>query len=308
MAFPFYESFHHVEKLSQRSKFGRLFYSPGKYLYAILYRKLWLPLTQKTALKKVTTFFNREMLVVFPSGTDIYLTGGKTDNSEIRLTKFLLQNISPDTCFIDIGAHFGYYSLLADACKADAVMTIEPTPATWEILAKNTAQFPHIININKALSDKEGVQLLQTFPHIYSEYNTIDPGQFTGDKRLLTKTHTAPVECITLDILFSEPMDKKVIIKIDAEGSEYAILRGGQHFLQSNTDAIVLMEYICHDQVHTNYRQAVSLLKELGFNCSRIDSSGSLVACEDIEQYMRAKGIKSDNLAFARSNGPKSSV
>jgi FkbM family methyltransferase len=300
MASDFHQGLQHVEKLARLSKMGRLWYSPLKYLYAILYRGLWLPLVQKESLKKITTFFDRNMLIGFPSGTDMYLTGGKTDDSELRMTRFLLQQVSFPTCFIDIGAHIGYYSLLADALQAGKVIAIEPSPGSFDILVKNTASYPGISVFNMALSDKEGIQDFYEFPHRYSEYNTLHPQEFRGDRRLLEGKRTVPVACTTLDILFKDSLTGKIVIKIDAEGAENAILLGGQKFLATHPDAIILMEYIDNGEAATNHRQAVSFLQERGFVCWRIDVSGNLVACDNVEGYMRKNRIKSDNLVFIR--------
>jgi hypothetical protein len=108
--------FAQVEKIAKASKARRMLYSPAKYLYAILYRKILSHFLDLSTIIKVNTFFDRHMLIRFPAGTDIYLTGGKTDDAELRLTRFLFSELGPGDQFIDIGAHFGYYSLLASTC------------------------------------------------------------------------------------------------------------------------------------------------------------------------------------------------
>ncbi len=57
--------------------------------------------------------------------------------------------------FFDVGAHFGYYSLLASTLvgKAGAIHAFEPTPSTFEVLRRN-ADEPNVRVDNVALWTK----------------------------------------------------------------------------------------------------------------------------------------------------------
>lgn len=97
-----------VEKIASSSKIRRLLDNPYKYLYAILFRQLAYSRKKREVIKTTTLFYGKKMKVALPASTDIYLTGGKSHDSEIRLARFLIQNLSGEEHFLDIGAHYGY--------------------------------------------------------------------------------------------------------------------------------------------------------------------------------------------------------
>ena len=109
-----------VENLAHRTRFGRLTFAPHRYIYAQFIQQIWFPLTRRGVAAEAKTFFGTPLSMLLPSATDIYLAGGKTHDSEIRLAQFLLNTLgSPNANtpklhtthhtlhtqnFIDIGA------------------------------------------------------------------------------------------------------------------------------------------------------------------------------------------------------------
>jgi len=107
------DQFEKVENLAKGSKLRRLLQNPSKYIFAIFARKVIYPLFKRGIKQKTKLFFGKKITVTLPAGSDIYLTGGKAHDSEIRLTKFILKNLAQDDVFIDVGAHFGFFTRLA---------------------------------------------------------------------------------------------------------------------------------------------------------------------------------------------------
>jgi FkbM family methyltransferase len=298
--------FAQVEKIARVSKARRMWYSPAKYLYAILYRKILSHFLHLSTVSKVRTFFGRPMLIRFPAGTDIYLTGGKTDDAELRLTRFLFSELSTGDQFIDIGAHFGYYALLASVCTGSGgkVIAVEPSPKNYALLQMNTKAYPNITAMQMAIAGNEGMISFYEFPHIYSEYSTVYPKQFQKQKWFRRiQVEKAEVHCTTLDSLFPEPADRRTFLKIDAEGSEYEILKGGVNFLQQNHSAVIIMEYLTASRGNTNHKQALQLLAKNGYTCFRICKNGVLVECRDADGYLTENNIESDNRVFKKQQG-----
>ena len=50
-------------------------------------------------------FTGQSFSVNLPSGLDLYLVGGKSHDSEIRLAHYLITTLSSKDYFLDIGAH-----------------------------------------------------------------------------------------------------------------------------------------------------------------------------------------------------------
>jgi FkbM family methyltransferase len=297
------ESFAQVEKIAGMSKARRMLYSPAKYFYAILYRKILSRFLGLSRITKVDTFFNRPMRIRFPAGTDIYLTRGKTDDAELRLTRFLFSELSAGDRFIDIGAHFGYYPLLASICTGNGgkVIAIEPSQETYALLQMNTNEYSNITAIHMAVAGSEGMKEFYEFPHIYSEYSSVYPQQFQKQKWFRRiEAQKTEVHCVTLDSLLSPLTDRRTVIKIDAEGSEYDILKGGVGFLRQSNSATIIMEYLNASRGNTNHKEAAKILSGNGYNCFRITQSGTLLSCEDVNVYLTTHGMESDNFVFKK--------
>src|SRR5205823_1875398 len=116
----------------------KLLNSPGRLLATRLaaLRARWLGQgTRKTA----RTFWGREMSVVLPDQVSVSLYRyGFVEEGLIRL---VLEYVKPGMTFFDIGAHFGFFSLLASSLVGDAgqVHSFEPTPNTFAVLEENVA-------------------------------------------------------------------------------------------------------------------------------------------------------------------------
>nr|MBS0037520.1 FkbM family methyltransferase [Saprospiraceae bacterium] len=128
-----------VEKIAIASRWDRFWKNPKKYADAVLYRKLFYP---KWGTRKVKseTFFGKKINLLLPSGTDIFLTGGKSHPSEIRLARFLIQKLNPGNVFLDVGAHYGYFSLLGSVLVGETgkVFSFEASESTFAMLELNS--------------------------------------------------------------------------------------------------------------------------------------------------------------------------
>ena len=135
-----------IEQLARGSVLGRFFKNPVRYVAAIGYWRLFYPLKKRGKFARARTFFGAEMEVVLPSATEIFLFGAKTHDSEIRLARFLLKNLRPGHTFCDVGAHFGYFTLLASQLVGEngRVIAFEASRSTFEILKKNTIQAANV--------------------------------------------------------------------------------------------------------------------------------------------------------------------
>ncbi|MEP0986903.1 FkbM family methyltransferase [Ekhidna sp.] len=132
------------------------------------------------------------------------------------------------SCFWDIGANIGYYSLIASSVNPEVeVVAFEPAPEPLHFLKKNVELNSLNIQVSSlALSDKEGEIVfyeVKNKKYTYLKYNLAGEGN-TGsltEGRNFSKTL---VETTTIDKFhegFKKPID---LIKIDTEGTEHLIL------------------------------------------------------------------------------------
>jgi FkbM family methyltransferase len=293
-----------VERISARTKWARLRHAPAKYALAIGYRHLLYPISGKEWRRSARTFFGREMLVGLPAGTDIYLTGGKTHASEIRLARLLVERLRPGDHFLDIGAHFGYFSLLAAELVGDTglVRSFEPSGPTYALLTENIRGLGQVRAEPLAIAAEDGPLVFYEFPPLFSEYNSTDVAQFESEdwfKENPPKRKEVPAT--SLDTLTAPGDFRPDWIKIDAEGGEWSVVSGGKLFLEKNAPGIV-MEYLEPSRNNAPHRAAVQLLAEWGYRPHTIGASGDLLASEDLDAHLMREGLDSDNVVFLKTD------
>lgn len=291
-----------VGSLAQASKLCRFLNNPAKYVYALLLLNVVYPVKKREVKANATLFFGRKIKVLLPAATDIYLTGGKTHISEIRLAKFILRNLKPADTFLDIGAHYGYFSLLAAELVGNkgTVIAAEPAPATFAILKENAAGIKQMTVINQAVADKSGVITFFELPNLFSEYNTTDITQFEQEPWFATANiNKVIMDATTIDELVKTYYAEPAIIKIDVEGGEAAVIAGGLNYL-SEFAPLLVMEYLEFKRNNQPHREAASSLINLGYHPNSILDDGSLQLLTDIEHHLLSCELESDNIVFRK--------
>lgn len=294
-----------LEKLANGSKVKRLLSNPFKYIYAILLKNGIYPITHKEVMVTCRMFTGKTITILLPASTDIYLTGGKTHPSEIRLARFLINNLYPGDTFWDIGAHYGYFSLLAHELvgKEGRIISVEAAPATFNILQKNSGKKEHIKVLNNAVSDQTGKITFYELPNLYSEYNSVDVSQFEQEEWFSKiKAKKVVMDAISLDDLATQNSKHSPnIIKIDVEGAESAVIKGAVNLLNDPAkNTTLVMEYLEPKRNNESHKKAVQQLKQWGYKTYIIEADGSLSICEDIEQHLSGKQLESDNIVFKK--------
>ena len=156
---------------------------------------------------------------------------------EIWLTQFLARALKPGMHVVDVGANYGYYTLLfADGVGAGGrVLAVEPNPAAAALLRESVALNGFDINtdiVEAALGDDDGLARLLV-PR--SEPKNARLGD--GEAGAGMVAHSVAV--MRLDDLAAR-LGTVDLIKIDAEGAEVAIIAGMQGLLRSQSPALVL--------------------------------------------------------------------
>ncbi|MFO7724267.1 MAG: FkbM family methyltransferase [Oceanipulchritudo sp.] len=134
------------------------------------------------------------------------------------------RGLGPDEIAIDCGANRGMVTQVLAESGAQ-VYAFEPDPTAFSYLVEATRQLPSVTCLNKAVLDRSGTT--QLFRHLnfdrnperFSESSTLLP-----EKRNVDEATSVEVEVVDL-AAFIDGLAKPVsLIKIDCEGSEYAIL------------------------------------------------------------------------------------
>jgi len=289
-----------VERYGESSKIGRFFRKPIRYSQAILHRKLQYRFFGGEKQVKCKTFFNDEMHLSLPSATDIFLSGGKTHDSEVRLARYFISEIQAGEVFFDIGAHFGYFSLLASRLVGEKgrIVAFEASPKTHQILCLNLRHRSNTEIHHRAVSETSETVKFYEFPNLYSEYNAMDTDQYK--ERNWFKEHRpveTNVQAIILDDFVREHSLFPSTIKIDVEGAEYKVLAGAQNVLAKHRPTIA-MEYLSPGRNNQNHVRAKNLLMDLGYSAHIIDKKGGLKKTGDLDAHLEMSGLESDNAVF----------
>lgn len=274
--------------------------NPLRYATAILYRTFIYPKRKKEKIIDTPAFFGGRMRVALPAATDIYLTGGKTHDSEIRLARFLIHHLDSGAHFLDIGAHYGYFSLLAAQLVGTEgrVYSFEASRKNHQILEANAQQRDNIRVFNLAMAEQPGDLVFYEFENMKSEYNSLDQTQFENEDWFRQHPPQAiQVPATSIDAMLGQHDLKPKIIKIDVEGAEDRVIEGARETLK-NTSPMVVMEYLAPHRGNDAHKRAASMLQESGHRPHLINEDGSLRMIEDIAKYMLSEDMDSENVVF----------
>lgn len=290
-----------VERLARTSRSGRLLHNPLRYLKAVLFKDFIYPRSQKEKERTAYLFSGRTMQVLLPAATDIYLTGGKSHDSEIRLARFLIRNLNPGDHFLDIGAHYGYFSLIASDLVGPEgrVLALEPAAKSGRILQKNCAGLDNVEVLFKAISDQPGEISFYEFPNLFSEYNAMDVEQFRQEEWFADFT---PVKTIVPATTVNEITSgdfRPSVIKIDVEGAELKVITGGMPYFRNN-DPVIAMEYLAPGRGNEAHREALALLRQNSYQTYVPDADGLLQEVANPEQHLEQHKLESDNIILKK--------
>jgi len=177
---------------------------------------------------KAKTFWGRKMSVALPEtvSSAIYTCG----YFEHDLTYNIISLLNKGDCFIDIGAHIGYYSLLASQIVGETgtVYAFEPTKTTFDMLKLNAQNSKNLVCYNNAVYSEKTTLTFSDFGIRYSSYNSVKEGRFLEENII---GESFEIDSIVLDAWIKNEGIKPSYIKIDAESTESEILQGMEYTL-----------------------------------------------------------------------------
>jgi len=263
-----------IHQLTKSSKAVRIASRAKDYFRLFLYK-----IDPREKIFNVKTILGTSMKILMPSSQDIFLFGCKTHDSEIRLAKYLVYELPKHKMFVDVGAHFGFFTLLATkAMSKDAhIIAIEPSATSFRILKENCKHLPQITIHNIALSNQNEVVHFVDFPVKYLEYNALDHVQYKDEEwyKDIDK-QTVKTTAQKGDDLFGTRL-KPDLIKIDVEGAEKLVLAGLEKTID-HSEPIIILEIQAQSKVH---KEAISMLLAKFYRAHWINNKGELDLLED---------------------------
>lgn len=188
-----------------------------------------------------------------------------------------LRKLLPATgLFVDVGANQGQFSglVMAEAPEV-GLLAFEPNPSLIEALRSRLGPLGVVVPV--ALSDQEREATLHV--HV-SDSTTSSLGLRTGMMPEFTR-RMRPVQVQTrvLDRYLEEIREKSgsraCCIKIDTEGFEYPVMKGGARVLGLDLPVFVLFEFsFGWKESGYTLKEAFHFLNDLGFELLRITPLG----------------------------------
>jgi len=198
---------------------------------------------------------------------------------EYSKAKKIAEFVHNGDVFFDIGAHVGYYTLLASKLvgKEGKVYAFEPFPRNIKLLKKHI--FINNISNTKifelALSNKIGQSFFTS-----NECNSMN--HLTD----IAGPNSIEVYVSSLDYLFDRgKINKPSVIKIDVEGGEYEVLLGGKKLLIKSHPIIFLAT---HERMNPGvHNKCLNFLIQLGYEVIPIDGKAIEVSSELLCRYTK---------------------
>ena len=157
---------------------------------------------------------------------------------EKNQTEELREILHPGDTFIDVGADFGWYTVIGAKIVGPTgrVIAFEPAPQNLEFLRRNVAanQCANVKIEPLALSNKSGKLAF----HL-SRDNLGDHSMLAAPDR----PDAIEVQATTLDEYLRNDTGKIALIKIDTQGAEGFILDGMRDVLKKHPETIIFLEF-----------------------------------------------------------------
>lgn len=217
--------------------------------------KLYRKLAKQNSVDKVTlhgvTFYLDE-------GDNLLLSVGMKPEPET--TQYFKNNVKEGDVFVDVGAHIGYYTVLASQLVGEKgrVIAFEPDEENFKVLKKNTENLGNVVLYNCAVSDFTGK----------ASFFLADR---SGNHSLIQnkdRIKQTRVKVLKLD----DYVKKADWVKIDVQGAELEVLKGMQRLLKNKKMVLVVeleVEEGKEKPLHYEY------LLSLGYSVKRVDFKNS---------------------------------
>jgi FkbM family methyltransferase len=212
-------------------------------------------------------------------------------------TQIFKKELKEKMVFVDIGAHWGHYTLIGAKLvgKEGKVFAFEPHPDNYSLLCKNIKanNLSNVLPIQKAIADKSGKTKL-----FYDNFDSVTPTLYHSGKNQFLE-----VEAISLDDFFKDKEIRIDVVKMDIEGGEPNALEGMKEILKKNKKIKIFTEFNPKLLMMAGFSPKYFFKKflELGFIVFNIDEDKKKLSPTTSEELLKKyKGESYTNLLAIR--------
>jgi FkbM family methyltransferase len=251
----------------------RKFKAIARRIISLTLRKFFNPLSNGGSiwrlplLQVMYNFFYRHLapLGIFEPGT-------------VRLIKKLL---GEGMTFVDLGAHRGYYTLLASKLvgRTGRVFAFEPAPFNYSLLMINVKGRENVRLVQKAVSDKSGLAKFYLSPDASVTHSLY---------RHRGNWQEVEVEVTSLDDFFQDKDCRVDLIKMDIEGAELSALEGMKSVIQENENLKIITEFqpVALESSSRPPRMLLETLVENGYSLYVINDDTESISLQTVDEIV----------------------
>lgn len=180
------------------------------------------------------------------------------------------QGMSPKVV-IDVGANVGQFAVASEKLFPEAsVHSFEPNPNCYTALRKNVSSLSGIATYSVALGAQEGESTFHLNAHSHSSSMLPLADNHTEAFPEARETSAVQVRVSTLDLIFDGmELPSPVLLKLDVQGYEAQVLRGGAETLKRVDYVVLEASFKPMYQGEMLFMDLVRLMESAGFFFSR---------------------------------------
>jgi len=173
---------------------------------------------------------------------------------------------------IDIGANDGAFgAFIARYFSVDSTYAFEPLPFCIPQIEKSFSNVPNVKVFSVALSDYTGTE--QLYQNSYAPASSLLRVSDTSKEEFPQTSGETPITVPVVpldDVLDVDKLNKDIFIKIDVQGLEDRVIKGGKKVFSAAKCVLVEMSFVPMYEGQPLFEEVHAHLVELGFRFSGI--------------------------------------
>jgi len=217
---------------------------------------------------------------------------------EKKATLLLIESLKSAKCFVDIGAHLGFYTCVASKIMPDGIVySFEMDNQAYDLLIRNS----EVNNCRNVEAFQVAVSDIDDEVYYNKKRHTPYPGLRLSTLNEEESKHikTISVKSITLDGFFVNKKVKPDILKVDVEGAEMKALSGMKNIL--NTCDVKLFLELHPNKLEifqSSASEVVSTLLSYGFKVYEIENMRENSDGVNLNPISREKSLMENTMLF----------
>jgi FkbM family methyltransferase len=191
---------------------------------------------------------------------------------DVHDVRELMQFVRTDSVFFDVGAYFGYYSMLAALRTKAEIFAFEPVRANYELLVahRELNGLENVQPFQLALSDEVGEVRFAIAPgsNRGTGHLAMEPGDSSQEMER--------VQATTLDHFVDVHQVSRIdLMKLDVEGAELQVLAGGSETIRRHRPVLLVeVNGPCLRRFGRSESELIAGLRSFGYQLYRARAGG----------------------------------